>query len=41
MTPDHILKVVKSESTVLVAYEVGDDKTSLWGMCVVWCEWSC
>ena len=31
MTPDHILKVVKPESAVLVAYEVGDDKTTLWG----------
>ena len=42
MTPDHILKVSKSESTVLMAYEVGDVKITLWGMCVVIrCEWGC
>ena len=31
-TLDHILKVLNPESAVLVAYEVGDDKTTLWGM---------
>ena len=41
MTPNHIMKVVKPESAVLVAYEVGDDKITLWGMRVVRCEWSC
>ena len=41
MTPGHISKVSKSESAVLVAYEVGDDKTTILGMCVVRCEWGC
>ena len=31
-TLDHIQKVSKLESAVLMAYEVGDDKTTLWGM---------
>ena len=41
MTPDHILKVANPESAVLVAYEVGDDKTTILGMCVVRYEWGC
>ena len=32
-TLDHILKVSKPESAVLMAYEVGDDKTTLFGHC--------
>jgi len=33
-TLDHILKVSKPESAILMAYEVGDDKATLWGMLV-------
>ena len=33
-TMDHILKVPKPESAILMAYEVGDDKTTFWGMLV-------
>jgi len=33
-TLGHILKVSKPESAIRVAYEVGDDKTTLWGMLV-------
>jgi len=31
---DHILKVSKPETNILMAYKVGDDKTTLWGMLV-------
>ena len=34
MTLDHIFKIATPESAVLMAYEVGDDKTTLWGMLV-------
>ena len=33
-TLNHILKVSKPESATLMAYEVGDDKTTLLGMLV-------
>ena len=33
-TLDHNLKVSKPELAVLMTYEVGDDKTTLWGMLV-------
>ena len=37
-TLDHILKVPKPKSAVLVAYEVGDDKTTLFGHVSLRCE---
>ena len=37
-TLDHILKVSKPESAVLMAYEVGDDKTTLLGHVSLRCE---
>ena len=37
-TPDHVLKVSKPESAVLMAYEVGNDKTTLLGHVSLRCE---
>ena len=41
MTLDHILKAKKPESAALMAYKVGDGKTTLWCMCDARCEWGC
>jgi len=37
-TLDHILKVSKPESAIPMAYEVGDDKTTLLGHVSLRCE---